>query len=94
MSISDHSSFEDVNLDDVDVFKSALFEESIVRAESYPTNLAYHQNYSYQLEEYQKQIEKNAPKLFGTQNIVDFLEFRDARNCSGEAPRDTSRFRE
>jgi hypothetical protein len=53
-----------------------LFERSMTIADCYPKNIVYSRNYGYQLGEYARQLYEDRSKLFGDQNIVDFLEFR------------------
>jgi len=61
-----------------------LFEESITTADRYPNNIVFSRNYDYQLEEYARQLEDDRSKLFGNENIVDFLEFREDAGGSGK----------
>ena len=53
----------------------ALFDKSLDRAETYPTNIVYPHNYEYQLREYEELLQQNRGILFGSENVVDFLEF-------------------
>ena len=61
-----------------------LFERSMTIADCYPKNIVYSRNYSYQLEEYARQLYEDRLKLFGDQNIVDFLEFREDAGGEGK----------
>jgi len=62
----------------------ALLEKSMATADSYPTNIAYSRNYDYQLKEYARQLYDDRAKLFGNQNLVDFLEFREGTGGTGK----------
>lgn len=61
-----------------------LFEQSMATADTYPENIAYSRNYDYQLAEYARQLDGDRSKLFGTRNIVDFLEFREGTGGTGK----------
>lgn len=61
-----------------------LFERSMSIADSYPKNIVYSRNYGYQLEEYARQLYEDRLKLFGDQNTVDFLEFREDAEGTGK----------
>lgn len=50
------------------------FFDSFDAADEYPTNLVYSHRYDYQLQECQRQLDVNDSKLFGEENLVDFLE--------------------
>ena len=50
------------------------FFESFDAAHEYPTNLVWSNRYEYQLQECQSQLNTNASRLFGDENLVDFLE--------------------
>jgi len=60
------------------------FERSLTIAQHYPTNIVYSRNYEYQLEEYARQLDNDRSKLFGNQNVVDFLEFREETGGTGK----------
>lgn len=53
---------------------SMLFVRSVNQSASYPTNLVYPHGYDYQLQACQEQLDENEEKLFGDENLVDFLE--------------------
>jgi hypothetical protein len=61
-----------------------LFERSMTIADCYPKNIVYLRDYGYQLGEYARQLYEDRPKLFGDQNIVDFLEFREDTEGTGK----------
>ena len=61
-----------------------LFEQSMAIADCYPTNIAFSRNYGYQLGEYARQLYENRSKLFGNQNSVDFLDFREDTEGAGK----------
>lgn len=61
-----------------------LFEQSMTIADCYPKNIVYSRNYGYQLGEYARQLYEDRSKLFGDQNIVDFLEFREDTETTGK----------
>ena len=61
-----------------------LFERSMTIADCYPKNIVYSRNYGYQLGEYARQLYEDRAKLFGDQNIVDFLEFREDTEGTGK----------
>lgn len=61
-----------------------LFDESMTIANRYPNNIVFSRNYAYQLEEYARQLVDDRSKLFGNENIVDFLEFREDAGSSGK----------
>lgn len=50
------------------------FLDSFDAAHEYPTNLVYSHRYDYQLQECQRQLDENDSRLFGDENLVDFLE--------------------
>lgn len=50
------------------------FLDSFHAAHEYPTNLVYSHRYDYQLQECQRQLDENDSRLFGDENLVDFLE--------------------
>lgn len=50
------------------------FFESFDAAHEYPTNLVYSHRYDYQLQECQRQLDVNDSKLFGDEDLVDFLQ--------------------
>lgn len=61
---------------DADANDDALtsFFDCFDAAHEYPTNLMYSHRHDYQLQECHNQLETNASKLFGDENLVDFLE--------------------
>jgi hypothetical protein len=61
----------------------ALFDKSLDRAETYPTNIVYAHSPEYQLREYAQLLQQNRGILFGSENVVDFLEFQ--KGSQGEA---------
>lgn len=63
----------------------ALFAKSLDRAETYPTNIVYPHDYEYQLREYEELLQQNRSILFGSENVVDFLEFHKG-SCGEPAP--------
>jgi hypothetical protein len=61
-----------------------LFEKSMTIADCYPENIVYSRSYGYQRGEYARHLYENRSKLFGNQNIVDFLEFRGDTEGTGK----------
>lgn len=53
---------------------SNLFDESLSKANEYPTNLVYSHRYDYQLEECKNQLDRNEKDMFGLENWVDLFE--------------------
>ncbi|GAB7323066.1 hypothetical protein MBLNU13_g05583t1 [Cladosporium sp. NU13] len=53
---------------------SILFDESLSKANEYPTNLVYSHRYDYQLEECKDQLDRNEKDMFGLENWVDLFE--------------------
>ena len=53
---------------------SNLFDESLSKANEYPTNLVYSHRYDYQLEECKHQLDRNEKDMFGVENWVDLFE--------------------
>jgi hypothetical protein len=83
LSTRSNSSSDDGGAEDA-TLALELFKQSMATADTYPQNIAYSRNYDYQLAEYARQLDDDRSKLFGTQNIVDFLEFREGTRGTGK----------
>lgn len=56
-----------------------LFDESLEKADEYPTNLVYSYRYDYQLEECKNQLDRNEGDMFGVESWVDLFEAYDGQ---------------